>query len=86
MKIKTKFIWSLYFSIAILSLSLLGLAFYIHTLNSKSITNILHDTNELEIMSQLELVVNKSVMPANDYLVHGNKREREIQSLGWNCE
>ena len=59
-------------------MSALGLTFYLQMLNSKSIINILDDTNEQEITSQLELSMCKSIMPANDYLIHGNKNEKNI--------
>ena len=76
MKIKLKFLWSIYISTALIGVSVLGMSFYLHTLTSKSTNNILNYTNELEMLSQLELALNRVVMPANDYLIHGNESER----------
>ncbi|MCR4290903.1 MAG: HAMP domain-containing protein, partial [Candidatus Scalindua sp.] len=76
MKIRTKFLGIIYIIILIFGLSILGIYFYLHTHTSKSINNILSCNNELEILSQLELALIKTVMPANDYLIHGNKEEK----------
>ena len=76
MKIKTKFCGIIYLFIVLFVISILGLSFHLHTLTSKSINNILKYRNELEILSQLDLALARVVMPANDYLIHGDVDER----------
>ncbi len=77
MKIKTKYCGIIYIFIILFTISILGLSFHLHTLTSKAINNIVKYRNELEMVSQLELALDRILMPANDYLIHGNEEERD---------
>jgi len=78
MKIKTKFLGIIYIIVLIFGFSMSGIYFYLHTSTDKSINNIRNYGNELEIVSRLELALVRTIMPANDYLIHGNKEEKSI--------
>lgn len=75
MKIKTKLLGVIYIYIIVLAILTLGFTYYHHSLASKSIDCILYSENKLEITSQLETAFSKLIMPANDYLIHGNEEE-----------
>ncbi len=75
MKIKTKLLGGIYIYIIVLAILILGFTYYHHRLASKSIDCILYSENKLEITSQLETAFSKLIMPANDYLIHGNEEE-----------
>ncbi len=50
-------------------------SYYRHSM--ENVTGMLSYQEELESVSQLELFLYKALMPANDYLIYGNKEERE---------
>ena len=75
MKIKTKLLGVIYIYIIVLAILILGFTYYHHRLASKSIDCILYSENKLEITSQLETALSKLIMPANDYLIHGDEEE-----------
>lgn len=77
MKIRIKFLGTLCLFIVLLVILILEYTFYQHKHTTKSINNILNYQNDLELTSQLELALSKVIMPANDYLIHGDEEERD---------
>ncbi|MCP4255142.1 MAG: response regulator [Candidatus Scalindua sp.] len=76
MKLKTKLLGSICIYVVVASAMMLGFAYSYHRLVSRSFNNIQCNENKIEVISQLELSLANFLMPANDYLVHGNEEEK----------
>ena len=76
MKIRTKYLGFLSLFIIMFTGLILGVVLHMKKLNSKNIKEMLNYQNENEMVYSLELSLNKLIMPANDYLIHGDEEER----------
>lgn len=76
MRIRTKYIGFLCLFIFMFTGLILGLVQHMKRLNTKNVKEMLSYQNENEMMYGLELSLNKLIMPANDYLIHGGEEEK----------